>query len=326
MKPCVKVRVFLVPVLLLMLLALASAASPEDTGKCLMWEVRSENATAYLLGSLHFCGKDVYPLNDAIEDAYATSDTLVLEMEMTAANQSKAASLMMKEGMYQDAATLSTSISKESLAKLEAFLKSRGMTVPQVDKMKPWPLLMVLSVQEIVRLGYSPDDGIDMHFLALASKSGKPVKGLETPEEQVGILSDSLASIQEKELVEFIDEVADVDRIYKDMAAAWKAGDAAAMNRVIEENMSKDPQVKELSVKLIDERNVRMADRIAGLMKDGKNCFVVVGSGHLVTDKSIPALLKEKGFTVRQVDKKPPQKAPAPEALGSSESLTAVGK
>jgi len=26
------------------------------------------------------------------------------------------------------------------------------------------------------------------------------------------------------------------------------------------------------------------------------------------------------------VDKKPPQKAPAPEALGSSESLTAVGK
>ena len=296
----------------LLLVGAARGADIKDTGKVMMWEVRSDNATAYILGSIHLGSEEMYPLNAAIEDAYAAGDTLVLEVDMNAANQLKAATLVMQEGMYQGTETLSANLSSETLAKLDAFLKARKMQVAAVDRMKPWLATMMLAMQELMSLGFSPDQGIDMHFFQKAGGTGKPVVGLETPEEQVKILSSGLAYVQDKELAEFLDDAGKLREIYNEMLAAWLAGDAADMKRIIDENLSDDPKVKAFSDNVIDGRSATMADRIAGLMASGKKPFIIIGSGHLVGDKSVPALLKARGFTVTQVDKKSAAAAPAP--------------
>ena len=47
--------------------------------KSFLWKVQSDRSTVYLLGSIHFLKEDVYPLNQTIENAYESSDKLVVE-------------------------------------------------------------------------------------------------------------------------------------------------------------------------------------------------------------------------------------------------------
>ena len=44
-----------------------------------------------------------------------------------------------------------------------------------------------------------------------------------------------------------------------------------------------------------------MANRLAELGGDGKTRFVVLGAGHLVGDRGLPALLSRRGYRVSRV-------------------------
>jgi len=46
--------------------------------KSFLWKVQSKTSTAYVLGSLHLATKDIYPLNQKIENAFDQSDSLVV--------------------------------------------------------------------------------------------------------------------------------------------------------------------------------------------------------------------------------------------------------
>ena len=67
-----------------------------------------------------------------------------------------------------------------------------------------------------------------------------------------------------------------------------------------------------------------MADRIAKLITPGRPIFVIVGAAHLVTDTSIPKQLTARGFTVKQVDKKPVPPTPAVESSAAAKAKPAV--
>jgi len=48
-------------------------------------------------------------------------------------------------------------------------------------------------------------------------------------------------------------------------------------------------------------RNVAMAEKIGAVVTSSESHFVAVGAAHLVGPRGILALLRQKGFTVRQV-------------------------
>jgi len=51
--------------------------------KTFLWKVRSKTNTVYLLGSIHLFKKDLYPLNARIEEAFAQSDLLAVEANIS---------------------------------------------------------------------------------------------------------------------------------------------------------------------------------------------------------------------------------------------------
>ena len=53
--------------------------------------------------------------------------------------------------------------------------------------------------------------------------------------------------------------------------------------------------------RLLDDRNKGMASKIEGYLKTKETYFVVVGAGHLVGDKGIIKMLKERGYSVEQL-------------------------
>src|SRR5690606_27786821 len=77
-------------------------ATPKAEPKSLLWEVSSPTAKVFLLGSIHIAKKGLYPLAPSIEDAYASSDTLVLEVYLTREAEAQAALESARLGMYPE--------------------------------------------------------------------------------------------------------------------------------------------------------------------------------------------------------------------------------
>jgi hypothetical protein len=61
------------------------------------------------------------------------------------------------------------------------------------------------------------------------------------------------------------------------------------------------PQQRADFVKLIDDRNLVMADKITRLHAEGGKLFVAVGSLHMIGRVGLPALLAARGFKVERV-------------------------
>ena len=59
-----------------------SSGAYAENDKAFVWQVSSEQATVYLMGSIHFADKSFYPLRKEIEEAYSRSNALVVEMDI----------------------------------------------------------------------------------------------------------------------------------------------------------------------------------------------------------------------------------------------------
>ena len=280
----------------LTLAACAAGAQAAAGGKLFLWEVKSATNSVYIFGSIHAAKPDMYPLPQAVEDAYHRADRLVVEADVTdQAKAVKSLSLL----TYTPPDGLDKHVSPEVWKQLEATPLGKEAAL---KTFKPAALASFLVVAAIAIHGYDPQAGIDLHFLNSAHAEAKQVVELESVEFQAGILgavsdedgdlllSETLKEMRSGELVRDVDQV----------AAAWQAGDDESVGRLLRE-ANKDPASKKMYTKLFDERNPAMADKIAALASGTGHAFVVIGAGHLAGDRNVLELLKAKGLQVRQL-------------------------
>jgi len=281
----------------------AAPADGEDAGKAFMWKAASGDATVYLLGTIHFSDPEMYPLDGAVEKAFAESDAVVMELAMSMQNQMKAAMLTLEKGMYADEETLSDHIAPETYAKLADHLKKRGIPLTMVNKMRPWLASVTLVLMEYAAAGFHPELGVDKYFYDRAVERGIPVWELETVEYQMEMFSAGGDEIQELALAETIEQLDKVDEFLREMKAAWLAGDPERLEAVMNEQMSDDERLKSHTERIIYERNDNMLEKIVKLFDREGTYFVMVGSAHLVGERGIPAQLEAKGYEITQVEK-----------------------
>ncbi|MGZ5858670.1 MAG: TraB/GumN family protein, partial [Burkholderiaceae bacterium] len=87
-----------------------------------------------------------------------------------------------------------------------------------------------------------------------------------------------------------------------DLADAWSKANAKELTRLMNETLSeKTVSAGFTQHVLLDQRNPGMATRIEGLLKHDKVTFVGVGLLHLIGDKGVPALLRQRGYAVERV-------------------------
>jgi uncharacterized protein YbaP (TraB family) len=293
------------------------ATAPAKTEKAFLWKVTSDAGEAYLLGSLHLAPPELYPLPKEIEDAFKKSDTLVVEADADAAlaDPQGTQKLIADLGQYPKGDSLSKHVSKETFDALKDYCNKQGFDVSNLEANKPW--LVSLSLQQIAmtKLGLDPQKGIDLHFLRKAKRKDKEKKvlELESVKGQLELMGGMDDSLQEKMLASTLKESEKLKEMMDSMLDAWKNGDAAAMEKIITQGLVEQPDLKPYYVKMFDERNAKMAEKIEGYLKEKGPFFVVVGAGHLVGEKGLVALLRSKQFKVEQVTKAAPApKTPEP--------------
>jgi len=266
--------------------------------KNFMWKVRSKTATVYLLGSIHYLKKDAYPLNIAIEDAFSRSNVVAFEANVNDPDKLYFSKFI--EGVfYPGEDTLDRHVSPQTYELVTREFGKYGLPVEILAKEKPWFLALTLTALELLRSGYEPKYGIDMHFLSKAGQ--KRVTELESLEQQVDLLSNFSDPEQEAFLVYTIKELDTLGGESDRLLRLWKAGDAGGLESMLSKSAVEDQGLASVYEKLIYTRNRSMTARIEEILRSKDTCFVIVGAGHLVGKKGIVELLRGKGYAVEQM-------------------------
>lgn len=273
---------------------------PASAQGLFLWEAAGENGKAYLLGSIHLAKPEFYPLPDPVEDSFAASDALVVEIDLSPEQEAQMGAMFLAAGMYSDGRKLSGEVSTETMELLSAYLEERGLRPAIFDAMRPWMAAIAIQAAEMVRLGFDPQIGIDRHFMDQARDAGKPIRQLETPEFQLNLLSGFDEDLQEDFLHYTLRDLERTPEMMDGLVEAWRSGDAETMEAVLLQPEEIDESTEVIYEKMFFERNRAMAKKIAAMISEGGTYFVVVGAGHMVGDQGIPALLRAQ-FAVEQV-------------------------
>ena len=267
--------------------------------KNFLWKVQSKTNTVYMMGSIHFLKKEMYPLNERIEKAFDQSDVLVVEANLNEVGKVDMQKFI-RVALYPGDESLEKHLSAEVYEWVKKELPEYGLPIELANKQKPWFLAMTLVSIEILKLGFDPNYGIDKHFLSKAPGK-KKILELESINTQIDLLSNLSEKEQELYLMYTLKDLKITEQEVNKLIQAWALGDAKYMESIIIRKVKEDPRLSIIHDKLLYQRNENMVAKIEDYLRGKETYFVVVGAGHLVGNKGIIELLKGKGFLVEQL-------------------------
>jgi uncharacterized protein YbaP (TraB family) len=262
-----------------------------------LWKATGKQGVIYLLGSVHVLSKDYYPLDPALETSFKDADLLVEEVDLADMLAPEAQMQMLTRGSLPAGQTLDKLLSPSTLALVNKTLAD----VPAgelLKRFKPWMLALTIQALELQKGGFDPSLGLDKHFYDLAQEARKEVQGLETVEYQLSRFDEMTPEQQDRLLAEAVKELATEKANVGKLADAWKAGDAATVERIVLADLKSDPVIYR---RLLVERNQNWLPKLEALFTRRGHAFVVVGAAHLVGPDGLLAMLKAKGYTVEQM-------------------------
>jgi len=266
-----------------------------------MWRADDpvDGGVLYLFGSIHFDLEGASPLPAAVEAAYARSDALVVEIDVSDAARADLSAKLDERGHFETPTKLADVLSAPTLERLEAYLEQRGIPFSSVEGMKPWYVTNVLVARELREGGYAAEHGVDLQFIQRSDR--KPLVEIETASEQLELLDRLPLRIQEAMLWDALDPGREFDRATDQLIDAWRRGDERALRDLVFRPIGEGADFELFYESIFFARNETMTRRLAELARDGKTRFAVLGVGHMLGPRGIPSLLCERGFEVRRV-------------------------
>lgn len=278
--------------------ALSQEAVPARQ-KSFLWRIQSKTNTVYILGSLHYSKKEIYPLNEKIEKAFGESEILVVEADVNDIKKMDIQKLM-ERAFYPANETLEKHVSAEIYDRLVKETGRLGIPTELLNKQRPWFLAMTLVALESLKLGFDPNLGIDKHFL-LKADGRKNILELESLDDQFNLLSDLTDKDQELFLQYTLKDLKTMEEELGRLTRAWILGDTRTVEAILTRSVSEDNQLSFIFERLIYERSGKMASKIEVFLRTEETYFVIVGAGHLVGNRGIIEILKRKGYLVEQL-------------------------
>ena len=275
----------------------AAPAQPKPR-RFLMWKATSPTTTVHLVGSIHIGDSSMYPLPKEAEAAFAAAKVLAVEINIKNADQSKTMAAVQQYGMYGADDSLTKHLSPETLAALNEYCTRHSVPRTGMEQLKPWLVAISIGALAWLQAGEDPSLGIDMHFLN-ESKPPQRVDELETAESQLALFASATEEEQQAMLATVLKTGDKNKELIKRLHAAYVSGDPEALQKIMDEQS--DLGSKSLTKKLLDDRNVVMASKVEEYLKGNDPVFVVVGAAHIVGDKGVARLLRDKGYKVEQV-------------------------
>lgn len=301
-------RLLVPPLLALLCLARPVAADAVDPfaeqpgTHGFLFETRPKSGAGklWLYGTIHVGKKDTTPFTRAMKAALGESTQLALE-----ADPSDMGSIVQLGAMsvYQPPDSLDKHLPAPTLEALKKLLPRYHLDPARILQMKLWMVPMMLGLLEAGRLGYDSSYGVEWFLGAYAKQKKLPLIEIEGMAAQVAILSSFPEPILQEALAQSIEELSSGKEQHKleDLVEAWRTSDRKGIEKALAEmHASKRASEREFEKRMVDERNVVMANRAEELAKGGRVTFFAVGALHLFGERGVVSLLRKRGYTITE--------------------------
>lgn len=261
-----------------------------EHGHGLLWRISGAPAGAsYVFGTMHIADPRALKVADAVQTPLSASAVLALEVILD-----DAASRTLSRAMfYGDGRRLSQLVDAASFASIARHLADYGVPAAHAEVMKPWAAFTTLSMP--VGASGAP---LDIQLMNTARQAGQQVQGLETVDEQLAVFE----SLSEAEQISMLREVdchyATFQQELDALVEAYVARDLAAL--VAQATRYESAEKGDFLDKLLWQRNVRMAARMAPLLAAG-HAFIAIGALHLPGERGVLHLLETQGYQLEAV-------------------------
>lgn len=273
------------------------AAAPEPFARGLLWEVRRPGTPkSYIFGTMHIADARLSALDTRVEKAFAASRVLVMEMapnELASSRFVEAAELPADE-------SLSKKLTGVEFAHLCEALAGRGMSAADVDRLKPWAALLLLTDGST-----GTGTSIDVELYARARADRRRVEDLDSVEEQIAVFDDLPAETQHGLLLVALQRRTLLADDLERSIAAYRKRDLGQLMRLARTfpgaTQAQRSHLAMLEKKVIHDRSVVMAHRAQSFLRRG-HAFIAVGALHLYGRRGMLQALRDDGWSVRRID------------------------
>lgn len=271
------------------LLGFMAVAQAQDKG--LLWKLEAPGGkTSYLFGTMHSDDRRVTDFSPAVMQALLDSELFLMELQPP----QDPSVYLMKEGR------LDHMLTEEEFVEVIKLADFHSMHTDIATTMKPWLLAVIFDLPK----PQSPYT-LDAMLMSLAQSRSKPIRALETIEEHFTVLDSFSIEDQLVMLRSVLKRTPEQrERNFEELVKTYLSGD---LDKIIEVNARQSgeqlpPELWERVLqKLLDERNVRMAERIQQQAAE-RSIFIAVGAAHLPGKGGLLARLRSAGYQVSPVN------------------------
>lgn len=278
----------------------AAAAGAESAP--LVYRVRDggENQI-YLLGTIHVGNEDMYPLGDAVEQAYRESDILAVEADLYAIGGSLLSSLKYTFSlMYPLGDSAKNHLSPETYA---LGVEKLGMPEIALSRMKPVMWYSLAENMVYASAGLDATLGVDYKLLKRAHQDGKTICELEGMESQMNTLLALPEEVLDAELQALFSAPEETAEALKALAEAWRTGDEETLCAFLtfqgEEGL--EEAYEDFSDALVEVRNEDFEKLARQYLENGEKALIAIGAGHIVGPDGLAQRLARAGYYVEKV-------------------------
>jgi hypothetical protein len=261
-----------------------------------LWAVDGRSNTVYLFGSVHLLPEGSFEIAGDLQRAYRNAALVCLEVDVGSLSPAEMTSITLARAVDPEGRGLFDLLGP-SAGRVREAAAAADIELAPYAAFEPWFVGLTVSLLALQQHGYAADHGVEQVIQRAAQRDGKPGCGLETLDEQLGLLDNLPDTEQQDMLLQSLEEAARIDREMKQLFKAWQEGDVELLARQLDAEFADFP---ELADQLIYARNERWATQIAELLDRSDDVLVVVGALHLVGDRGLPAMLKRRGFRIER--------------------------
>lgn len=283
------------------LIAMLAGATAHADGAGPVWAIHGPNGgTVYLAGSVHVLDPGESDLPAGFDIAYRDAEQLVMELDFDDLDAAAAGEYLAANGLLGEGETLRTLLGPARFERLDREARALGLPLDSVAALEPWAVAIALLPMMFVKLGLDPAMGVEQQLTARALADGKPIGGLETIEEQLGVLDGLTYADQAAFLEQTLQDLDVAPAEVRGMIDSWRRADTRALAGQLLDEFRDAPALYRA---LVTGRNQRWMPQILEFLARPDDTLVVVGAMHLVGEDGLLELLAARGITPQALER-----------------------
>lgn len=264
-------------------------------------------ATLLLMGTIHLGPPEGWEFSPELKKSLERADRFILEIDPRELTEAAISRFLENTVIIRPPHTLIDLVSPETAKLLEendARLAKMGMPRNARRWKKPWYVALWLVESTSTLSGF--DTSASAEDVILKASGTRPLHGLETLEEQLGLFDQLSPQLQDVMLRDTLLRLETAVEDTRALVDAWRRGDEKRLAELARDGTDELPGRDAFYDVILSDRNRRWISVFESFLDDpeyaGETIFAGVGALHLVGDEGLVRLFRKSGHAVHPID------------------------